>query len=654
MEPQRPPSLLSPRACLSQIRQHVSGQRAFQVVEQVSHFHRIQASCGFRDAAACCAALLLERGVKAAIREYPADPAVSCFTQRLFFQWNCHQAQLELTFPQQELLCRFSDNDMSIIQRSAPADFRHTPMPIVTPPEGADPNNLDLNLRGKLLFVENKFDAWTQAAVRRGAAGCRTVSMPETPPVRTAMAQDPELMDQCANLSFAPEAGRGCGDLFGFVLTPAQGARLREMCQELAQRGECPMAQGFVDTEFSPGNIEVVDAWLPGTGDEEVLLIAHLCHPKSSVNDNASGVGSAVEAFAALVELLDAKILPRPQRTIRLLLVPEMTGTYAYLAANEGRIDKIRAGLNIDMVAGRQDGRAGPLLVIDTPDCSRSFVGDLARTLLDELGKECALSARGQYVPLFNGGFRPFMPGSDHVILSDPTVGIPSVALTQWPDKTYHTSADNLEHIDPGLLARTAILAAANLYSLAALKVSDLPEILGEVQKRFFARFTDLRTAQAPAEDAWCCRGHALATCQSVCSFFPPGAADIEELVNDTQRRLSGLFTILFPDVQAPVASGPVPRRLFRAPLAMKSLLAGLEKAQLSRYHQLEMAFPECRGLVDYAVYAMDGQRTVGEIGTCIHLETGVQAVGYVAGLCEFLRSLGLIDYVESETRRDD
>ena len=31
--------------------------------------------------------------------------------------------------------------------------------------------------------------------------------------------------------------------------------------------------------------------------------------------------------------------------------------------------------------------------------------------------------------------------------------------------------------------------------------------------------------------------------------------------------------------------------------------------------------------------------------------QTGVQAAGYVAGLCEFLRSLGLIDYVESETQ---
>ena len=651
MDLQRPPLPLSPRACLGQIRQRVSGQRAFQVVEQVSHFHRIQASPGFRDAAARCAALLQERGIAAAIREYPADPAVSCFTQRLFFQWNCRQAQLELTSPRQELLCRFSDNDMCIIQRSAPADFRNAPMPIVCPPEGADPDRLDLDLRGKLLFVENKFDAWTQAAVRLGAAGILTVSMPETPPVRVAMAQDPELRDHCANLSFAPEGGRGCGDLFGFVLTPAQGARLRETCQEMARRGETPMARGFVDSEFSPGTIQVVDAWIPGTGDEEILMTAHLCHPKSSVNDNASGVGSAVEAITALQELIDAQVLPRPQRTIRLLLVPEMTGTYAYLSANEGRLDKIKAGLNIDMVAGRQDGRAGPLLVIDTPDCARSFVGDLARILLDELGKECALSARGQYVPLFNSGFRPFMPGSDHVILSDPTVGIPAVALTQWPDKTYHTSADSLAHIDPGLLARTAVLAAANLYSLAALKAGDLPEILGEVQKRFLARFTDLSTALAPGEDAWCCRGHALATCQSVCSFFPPDAVDVQQLADGAQRRLGDMFALLFPALQAPAASGPIPRRLFRAPLAMKSLLAGLERDELSRYHQLESAFPECRGLVDYAVYAMDGERTVSEVAACIHLETGVQAAGYVAGLCEFLRSLGLIDYVESETQ---
>ena len=635
------------RDCLGCFRREVSGQRAFSVVEKVAGFYRAQASPGYRDAADCCAGILRKQGLKVTIRQYPADPSVTCFTQRLFWEWHCREAQLELISPRQEALCCFTDNDMSIIQRSAPADFRGKPLPIVYVADDADPSDLSLDLTGKLLFVENNFAAWVSAAVRQGAAGLLTVSMPEIPPVREKMSRDPEIMNCCANLSFAPEHGRGAGDLFGFVLTPAQGAELRELCRELAREGRYPEARGFVDSEFCPGTIENVEAWIEGTGEEEILLVAHLCHPKSSVNDNASGVGCAIEALTALQSVIAAGTLPRPKRTIRLLLVPEMTGTYAYLAEHEKELERIRAGLNIDMVAGRQDGRAGPLLVIDTPDCSRSVVGDLARVLLDELRRECALAAKGQYVPLFNSQVKPFMPGSDHVILSDPSIGIPAVALTQWPDKTYHTSGDSLDHIDPGLLARVSALAAAYLYSLAALEERDLPEILAETQKRFFARLMDLQLRHAGAEELRCCREHALAACQSALAFFPPHSETAEREVKAAQSRLASLFPAVPP---APLP-GLVPRRRFRGPLSIKSLLPELDEVRLVGYDCLTREYPEGKGLLDYAVYAMDGQRSLEEIALCLQLETGVYAPGYVAALCGFLRQLDLIDYVESETR---
>lgn len=61
----------------------------------------------------------------------------------------------------------------------------------------------------------------------------------------------------------------------------------------------------------------------------------------------------------------------------------------------------------------------------------------------------------------------PFSAGSDHYILSDPSVGIPTPMLIQWPDTFYHTSADTPDKVSPDSLARSGALAATYAYWLA-------------------------------------------------------------------------------------------------------------------------------------------------------------------------------------------
>ena len=109
-----------------------------------------------------------------------------------------------------------------------------------------------------------------------------------------------------------------------------------------------------------------------------------------------------MEAMNVLKELIESGALPRPRRSIKLLLIPEFTGTYAYLKENEHRLAKIVGGFNMDMVAGRQDGDAGPLIIVDTPDCAHSFSGDLGEAILQVLSKECAFGGNKIFVPLFS------------------------------------------------------------------------------------------------------------------------------------------------------------------------------------------------------------------------------------------------------------
>ena len=91
---------------------------------------------------------------------------------------------------------------------------------------------------------------------------------------------------------------------------------------------------------------------------------------------------------------------------------------------------------------------------------------DLLAWLRDQLpslpgmaGVSPSLTGLGEY-PLYRQAEVSFSGGSDHVILSDPSIGVPTPMLIQWPDRFYHTSADTPDRTDPGSLARAGSLAA--------------------------------------------------------------------------------------------------------------------------------------------------------------------------------------------------
>ena len=88
----------------------------------------------------------------------------------------------------------------------------------------------------------------------------------------------------------------------------------------------------------------------------------------------------------------------------------------------------------------------------------------------------------------------PFSGGSDHYVLSDPSVGVPTPMLIEWPDRFYHTSADTPEHIDPDSLARTAALAAAYAYWLATPGEQEVSSLGFQMVARFKERLVAAAT----------------------------------------------------------------------------------------------------------------------------------------------------------------
>ena len=474
--------------------EHINGHRAFQTVAEISTFHRIQASTGYRQAAHHCKEKLRRWGINTAdVLSFPARDDKVFLTYPSFKEWDCRSAVCELVTPERRLLCDFDACPMSVIQKSAPCDHWDEPLEVIMLDKGTDESMYDgVDFENKMVFVRddiNKVFDWVVG--KRKAAGLITDFVLQDKYVR-------ERHDQSDTLRYTSFWWRlNQTPAFGFVLSPREGDRLAGECEELAKKGLRPTVRCKIDSSLYDGNIEDVFASLPGESDDVILLVGHLCHPRASANDNASGSACVMEAVKTIKTLTEQGDLPPLKRTIWMLLVPEFTGTYAFLERLGKDVSRIKAAFNLDMVGARQDRGYGPITITDLPMETPSFVSDAAATVLDEIKKQVVGMMPESYCPMFNSHMTEYSGGSDHVVLSDPMTNVPCLMLGQWPDKFYHTSSDTLEVVDPYILSRSACLAASYAYSLANLEEGDMEDIFNTSLQRTGVYLTDLQTKVA-------------------------------------------------------------------------------------------------------------------------------------------------------------
>ncbi|MFC6086185.1 DUF4910 domain-containing protein [Sphaerisporangium aureirubrum] len=254
---------------------------------------------------------------------------------------------------------------------------------------------------------------------------------------------------------------RAGGPLFAFSVPRGVGARL--------------MARGRarVTVTAEPGaTMPVVTGVLPGDEADEILLSAHLCHPRPSANDNASGVAALLGTARVLA---GAPAGVRRRRGVRFLWGPEFTGTAAYL--HDIAAGAPFAAVNVDMAGEDQRLCGGPLIVERCPDHLPGFVSALAEHVVASL-PQASRSYAGT-VPCDTWTWRatPFAGASDHSLLADRSIGTPVVTLGHWPDRFNHSSADTLDKVDPAELRRTGTVAATMAAVLSGATPADRPEL---------------------------------------------------------------------------------------------------------------------------------------------------------------------------------
>jgi len=680
------------RGTFEPIWQACSGEAAWQTVADLSRIHRIQASPGYRQAAELVHRRLAAAGMDAKIHSYPANEQTHFWSWASFREWDCTSATLHLLPPHAEsagqapaapdLLADFGACPISLIQRSAPFAGE---VDLVLLEDGTEAEHYaGIDVAGKAVLTQGNVARVREMAVqKRGAVGVLYDGMRVVEPVRP----EGDLADFRQYTSFWWQPGdTRC---FGFVLTPRQGWALRRRLKAAA----APVRlQVQVESREYDGALEVVDANIPGDGKQEVLLVAHLCHPLPSANDNASGAAALLEAARVLQALIASGRLPRPKRTIRFIWVPEMTGSLAYLAEREADLGRIVAGLNLDMVGEDQNQTGSSWLAERPPDAAASFASDLLGRLRDEMpalrgmaGMGAGTSSFGAF-PLYRHAEIPFSGGSDHYVLSDPTVGIPTPMLIQWPDRFYHTSADTPDRTDPNALARSAALAAMYAYWLAAADLGGANWLGHEMVARF--KRGAITAAQSTVTAALAQRdGASLATAladldrrlaymlnrqkaalRSLERLAPVQCLTVdlgleaERAANHELGWARGVIDLhaaslsMGPLPEPPTyslspeeeqASKLIPARTVRGPISLDHHLGRLDEQERENWRLLMKARTSGahHTLLPLALYWANGTRSVLEIVDRVEMEAGERDVGLVLTYFRLLERLGLVSF---------
>ena len=209
-------------------------------------------------------------------------------------------------------------------------------------------------------------------------------------------------------------------ETWGFCLSQKQLEALKEDEYEVV-----------VDSTLENGHLTYGECFLPGKLADEVILSCHCCHP-SLCNDNLSGIALATH-LARHLRGLDRRY------SYRFLFIPGTIGAVTWLARNEEKIPRIKHGLVLTGV-----GDAGSL------HYKKSRQGD---SEIDRVVTH-VLQHSGQPYQLLE--FSPY--GYDERQFCSPGINLAVGRLSRTPHGTfpeYHTSADNLNFIQPEKLAES-------------------------------------------------------------------------------------------------------------------------------------------------------------------------------------------------------
>jgi aminopeptidase-like protein len=260
---------------------------------------------------------------------------------------------------------------------------------------------------------------------------CNLHVMGYSMPVRATMPLaelKPHLFTLPENPDWIPYRTSYYQENWGFCLSHNQMLSLKDGDYEVC-----------IDSVLEDGHLTYGECYLPGGSTDEVLISCHACHP-SLANDNLSGL--TVAAF--LAQFMCGQNL---RYSYRFLFIPGTIGAITWLSRNRETVERVRHGLVLACL-----GDAG------------GFHYKKSRQENAEIDRAAAHVLRHHSESPEILKFSPY--GYDERQYCSPGFNLPVGCLMRsvWGSfPEYHTSADNLDFIQPRQLAASLRICAAIL-----------------------------------------------------------------------------------------------------------------------------------------------------------------------------------------------
>ncbi len=441
---------------LEKLRKETSGDRAFEYILRFWPHDRLSTFPGYQRAAEETRRIMEELGLSdAKIMRYPTTGKNHFADWEGPQGWDAIHGTLDVTAPAGETR-RIADRNadpchLMLWCGSTPAGGIEAPI------VRADSKK---SLKGKLVFHDKVAleRPLRKKLIEQGALGVISDELPYWPDVRSR--EENMQMVRWHNAFLFPQNEE---NLLAFSIKPADGDWLRAL---LAEHGE---VKAFADVKcrLYDDTLPVTTCVIPGSSEpeKEVWLIQHL--HEVGAHDNASGVGTALEAVRALKALIDRGVLEPPRRTIRVICSWEIIGFLAHLCANPEITENVVCAFNPDMVGPDMDKCKSWLQIYVEPHCNPHCVDDLAIDLTRRVF---------EHHPRWHWEVKPFMINDN--FMADPAIGVPTPSLIFLHDRHYHSSSDRPENLSPLVMGEMAALLGAGVYTMTCGGAESAAELL--------------------------------------------------------------------------------------------------------------------------------------------------------------------------------
>lgn len=344
-----------------------------------------------------------------------------------------------------------------------------------------------INVKGKIVFAETSPGRVFKTALEGGAVGVITYSNP-------AYLQ-PEK--NTTSIQFRSVPLDSVHKSWGIAISFAAKERLKNA---LAKGKVTLNVQ--IETKIYPSEELTIVADIKGSEQPKKRLVfsAHIQEP--GANDNASGVGAALEMASLSAKLVKAGKI-NPKRTLTFLWGDEIVSTRRYVQEDSIRAKDIVWGISLDMVGEDTEKTGGTFLIEKMPDPSAIWTrgndkhtewGGRKLTLeqmkphyLNDfvIEKFKAQGKRANWVVNTN----PFEGGSDHVPFL--RGNIPSVLFWHFTDQFYHTDNDRIDKVSKATLKNVGTAALVSAFTLINSDATTAKEILKNIENAAIARLNE-------------------------------------------------------------------------------------------------------------------------------------------------------------------